>query len=118
MRLPSFSLSVRMSAALLVAGASLLASDAALADITIAKAQYAAGVTVVRGETERPFALVTLDKRYSTRANRYGEFRFRIRYLPNDCIVDIRAGRDTRPVTLNNCFLPGRGVRPLPRAAR
>jgi hypothetical protein len=76
----------------------------ASADITVMKAEYAAGVTVIRGETERSFAEVTLDRRFSTTANRFGEFEFRLRYLPDDCTVSLRAGRDTRPVTINNCF--------------
>ncbi len=90
----------------------------ASADITVMKAEYAAGVTVIRGETERSFAEVTLDRRFSTTANRFGEFEFRIRYLPDDCTVSLRAGRDTHPVTIKNCFLPGKGVKPTPRIPR
>lgn len=69
-------------------------------------------------EAERSFARVTLDRRYSTTADRDGEFEFRLRYLPNDCVVDIRAGRDTHPVTIKNCFLPRKRVKPTPRSPR
>lgn len=95
-----------------------LAPTDAVAEITITKAEYAAGVMLVRGEVERAHAKVTLDRRYSTRANRFGEFEFRVRYLPNDCTVEVRAGRDTHPVSISNCFLPGRGIKPMPRIPR
>ncbi len=91
----------------------LISPGGARAEITITEAEYAGGVTVIRGEVERANARVTLDRRYKTRANRFGQFQFRVRYLPNDCVVDIRAGRDTHPVTIANCFLPGRGVNPM-----
>lgn len=103
---------------LVAAGIVLLSPAGARSEITITKAEHAGGITVIRGEVERANAKVTLDRRYSTRANRYGQFRFRVRYLPNDCTVDIRAGRDTHPVAISNCFLPGRGIKPMPRIPR
>lgn len=96
----------------------LLAGSPAAAEITITKAEYANGVTLIRGEVERPSARVTLDRRYSTRSNRYGEFVFRVRYRPDDCTVAIRAGRDTHPVTISNCFLRGKGISPMRRIPR
>lgn len=96
----------------------LLTTIQSLAEITVTKAEYAAGVTLIQGEVERPNAKVTLDRRYSTQSNRYGQFAFKVRYLPNDCMVDIRAGRDTHPVVIGNCMLPGRGVKPMPRTPR
>lgn len=107
------------SIGLVLAVTALLASSAtARAEITINEAEYAAGVTVIRGETVRPNQLVTADRRYRTRSNRVGRFTFRIRYLPDDCIVSLRAGRVTRPVTINNCFMPSRGLKPMPRRPR
>jgi hypothetical protein len=75
----------------------------ARAEITITRAEYAAGVLVVRGETSEPGQRVTLDGRYRTRTDRFKEFRFRIRYLPRDCTVSIRAGREVRPAVVANC---------------
>jgi hypothetical protein len=75
----------------------------ALAEITITRAEYARGVLFVRGETSRSNQLVTLDRRYRTRTNRVNEFRFRIPYLPRDCIVTIRAGQEVRPARIANC---------------
>jgi hypothetical protein len=74
-----------------------------LAEITITRAEYAGGVLVVRGETSRRNQLVTLDGRYRTRTGRHNEFRFRIRYLPSDCSVTIRAGQEIRPARVANC---------------
>jgi hypothetical protein len=88
--------------------------DPAHAEITITEAQYAAGVLVVRGETSRANQRVTLDRRYRTRTNRFNEFRFRIRYLPPDCSVTIRAGRDIRPARIANCEIILRGM-PYPK---
>ena len=48
----------------------------------------------------------------------FGELEFRIRYLSDNCTVSLRAGRDTHPVTINNCFLPGKGVKPMRRLPR
>ena len=76
----------------------------AQAEITLTRAEYAAGVLVVRGETSRPNQRVTLDGRYSTRTDRFKEFRFRIRYLPPDCSISLRAGLEERPAWVANCL--------------
>jgi hypothetical protein len=75
----------------------------ARAEITITQAEYAGGVLVLRGETSQPNQRVTLDGRYDTRTGQNKQFRFRIRYLPRDCVVDLRAGREVRPATVTNC---------------
>ena len=82
------------------------------AEITITQVEYGAGVLVVRGETSQPNQRVTLDGRYRTRTDRYKEFRFRIRYLPRNCSVTIRAGQDVRPARVANCdiLLPRAGT--------
>ncbi|MCC6887881.1 MAG: hypothetical protein IT536_05035 [Hyphomicrobiales bacterium] len=92
----------------------------ARAEITVLRAEYAGGVLVVRGETSRPNQIVTLDRRYRTRTNRYGEFRFRIPYLPSDCLVTIRAGQEVRPARVANCDMRLRGLpgRPVPERRR
>ena len=38
--------------------------------------------------------------------------------MPDDCIVDIRAGRDTNPVMIDNCLIPGHSVTPMPELPR
>ena len=58
-------------------------------------------------ETERSFAEVTLDRQFSTTANRFGKFEFRIRYLPDDCIVSL-AGRTRHPSGNHQKLLPSR----------
>lgn len=78
------------------------------AEITVTRAEYAGGALVVRGETSRPNQRVTLDERYSTRTDRFREFRFRIRYLPPDCAISLRAGKEVRPAWIANCAV-GRG---------
>lgn len=95
----------------------LLCSTPAAAEITVTRAEYKAGVLVVRGETSRSNQRVTLDRRYSTRTDRNNVFRFRIRYLPGDCTLSIRAGQQVRPAYVANCR--SRGVRPAaPRPGR
>ena len=82
------------------------------AEITVTRAEYAAGVLVVAGETSRRNQKVTLDRRYTTRTDRNNRFRFRIRYLPRDCTATLRAGRQVRPAVISNCnatTVPGVG---------
>ena len=73
------------------------------AEITINRAEYKAGVLVVRGETSERGQRVTLDGRYSARTDRNNRFRFRVRYLPRDCIAKIRAGQEVHPAVISNC---------------
>lgn len=75
----------------------------ALAEITIEESHYSAGVLTIRGETSQPNQRVTLDGRYSEWTNGYGRFTFRVRYLPGDCLAQIRAGSDERPTYITNC---------------
>jgi hypothetical protein len=77
------------------------------AEITVRQAEYAGGVLVVRGETARANQQVTLDGRYKTRTNRYKEFRFRVRYLPQNCGITLQAGQETRPARVLNCEILG-----------
>jgi hypothetical protein len=85
------------------------------AEVTITQAEYAAGVLVVRGETSQANQRVTLDGRYDTRTGPNKQFRFRIRYLPRDCVVDIRAGREVHPATVTNCRAAAGASSPVPR---
>ena len=81
----------------------LLVCEPARAEITITRAESIRGVLIVHGETSQPYQRVTLDRRYSTRTDKLKEFRFRIRYLPADCTVSIRAGQESRPAYIANC---------------
>lgn len=90
-----------------VVAVAFLSTVPAGAEITVTRAEYAGGVLVVRGGTSQANQRVTMDGRYSTRTNRSMEFRFRVRYLPNDCGVTIRAGREVRPVRVSNCDMVG-----------
>lgn len=85
--------------------ASIASASPAAAEITLRTANYAAGVLVVKGETLRPHQRVGLDRRYFTRTNKFKEFRFRVRYLPNDCTIEITAGRERRPGVVRGCFI-------------
>ncbi len=79
------------------------AGSAARAEITISKAEYKAGVTEIRGETSKPRQTVTLDGRYSTLTDRYKRFEIWIRYLPLDCVINVKAGQEVHPVYIKNC---------------
>jgi hypothetical protein len=91
----------------ILTGACLLAalgySASAMAEITITRAEHIDGILFVQGETSRSNQLVTLDKRYRTRTGRANVFYFRVRYLPPDCSVTIRAGREVHPTRIANC---------------
>jgi hypothetical protein len=87
----------------------------ARAEVTITQAEYAAGVLVVRGETSQANQRVTLDGRYDTRTGPNKQFRFRIRYRPRDCVVDIRAGREVHPATITNCQAAAGASSPVPQ---
>lgn len=75
----------------------------AYAKITIRQAQYTGGMLLVRGETARAGQTVTLAGRYKTRTDRNGRFRFRVRYLPRDCLLDVRLGPELDLVSIANC---------------
>jgi hypothetical protein len=81
----------------------LAGTGAAQAEITVHEAKYASGVLMVRGETTQPMQRLTLDERYAARTDRNKRFLFRIRYLPRDCIVELRAGQEVRPAVVSNC---------------
>jgi hypothetical protein len=73
------------------------------AKIIIRQAQYTGGMLLVRGETAWPGQTVTLAGRYKTRTDRNGRFRFRVRYLPRDCLLEVRSGPDLDLVSIANC---------------
>ena len=77
----------------------------ARAEITVTKSEYRRGVLVVRGETSRPGQRVTMDRRFKTRTDEFQEFAFRVRYLPRDCMVTLRAGYEVRPALVANCWV-------------
>lgn len=76
--------------------------------ITISQGEYDAGVVVVEGETQQPNQKVTMDDRFTEWSDNVGRFGFRVRYLPDDCMVQLTAGREVRPVYLANCALGDR----------
>lgn len=77
----------------------------------INQGEYDAGIVVVEGETQQPNQKVTLDDRFTAWSDDIGRFTFRVRYLPSDCMVQLEAGRDVRPVYLVNCAQVNRSTR-------
>jgi hypothetical protein len=75
----------------------------ASAEITVEESNYSSGVLTIRGETSQSNQRVTLDGRYAEWTNRYGRFTFRVRYLPGDCLAQIKAGQEERPTYIANC---------------
>lgn len=75
----------------------------ARADLLVDKAEYAAGVLVVEGSTPYQNQYVVLDKRYRERTGRGGRFVFRIKYLPQNCTIQLVAGSRKRQVQVQNC---------------
>jgi hypothetical protein len=81
----------------------LLWTTHASAEITVQESNYSSGVLTIRGETSQSNQRVTLDGRYAEWTNRYGRFTFRVRYLPGDCLAQIKAGQEERPTYIANC---------------
>lgn len=75
----------------------------AQAEIVVKQAEYEAGVLVVAGETSHTNREISLDGRYTATSDRVGAFRFRIKYLPNDCTIGLFDGEDTRTVFVRGC---------------
>lgn len=88
------------------------------AEIFIRRAEFSAGVLVVHGDASQPHQTVWLDRRYSERSNRFGDFTFRIRYVPNDCTIQLAAGEDIRTAFVAGCSVPAPAYRPLPKSSR
>lgn len=75
----------------------------ARAAISVERAQYRAGVLVVRGQTTEANKTVTLDGIYRARSNRMRKFQFRIRYRPRNCTVRLTSGSDIFHATVAPC---------------
>jgi hypothetical protein len=84
----------QLLASILAAAIYASVSSPVRAEITVTKSEYRAGVLVVRGETSQSSQRVTLDGRFDEWTNKFNEFTFRVRYLPRDCLVTLRAGRE------------------------
>lgn len=78
--------------------------------ITITHGEYQNGVVVVQGELQQSDQQVTLDDRFTERSDKFGHFTFRVPYEPADCMVQIEAGQNVRPVYLANCVAAARGA--------
>lgn len=89
--------------AILVAAAAVLSAPPALAELIIEKAEYKAGVTEIRGETEAAFQEVVLDGRYTTVSDASGSFVFWVRYLPLDCVINVKVHDEVHPAYISGC---------------
>jgi hypothetical protein len=87
----------------LTAAALVLSVSAASAEVIIEKAEYAAGITEIRGETSESFEPVTLDGRYSTVSDASGSFQVWLRYLPLDCVINIKVDDEVHPAFISGC---------------
>ena len=88
------------------------ASFEARAAISVERADYKAGVLVVRGQTTEANETVTLDGIYRAHSNRLRKFQFRIRYRPHNCTVRLTAGSDIFHATVVHCRPMRSRVRP------
>ena len=73
------------------------------AAITVKRAEYKAGILVVRGQTAEANETVTLDGLYRAHSNRLRSFHFRIRYRPRNCVVRLTTGSDIFHATVARC---------------
>ena len=78
--------------------------SAASADIRIDESRYVNGQLIITGETG-PGRTVTLDKKYKTKSDGEGRFKFTVKnYKPADCMSDIRSGNDLYSAVIAGCF--------------
>ena len=85
--------------------------------LKITRASIEKGKLVVEGVTKKPREQVTLDRRFHTRSDQNGRFRFSITYLPADCMVDIRRRAIGRRAVVANCGPRGKAGPRGPRGA-
>jgi hypothetical protein len=82
----------------------LLGALPASAAIRITDSRYENGTLVIAGQT-RPNQQVTLDGKYTTKADGTGHFEFKVPYRPPTCMPDISAGEDSYSAIVTNCLL-------------
>jgi hypothetical protein len=93
----------RAYAAIALSGFALALVPPAQARIVVTRADYKAGVLVVSGRTDSQLQRVVLDGRYNEWTNEARQFRFRVRYLPDDCRIRLEADDEVRKVRIAGC---------------
>ncbi|MCT8973387.1 hypothetical protein [Microbaculum marinisediminis] len=94
-----------------------ISAAAARNKLVVFDAAIAGGKLMVRGVASEPGQLVRLDGRYRTRSDERQYFEFAHVYLPDDCIVRLRAGNRRARAVVQNCGPRGRKGRPGARGA-
>lgn len=89
--LPSFSMAI------------LGLSAPAAARIQVEAARITGGELWILGSTDEPEAEMTLDGKFPTKADKRGNFEFRVIYHPATCIATLRTPQDERKVVVGEC---------------
>jgi hypothetical protein len=84
----------------------ILAAAPASAAIRITSSYFENGKTVVTGEAA-PNQAVTMDGKYTTKADPGGYFQFRETYKPATCMTSITAGESSYSAIVSGCLLDG-----------
>jgi hypothetical protein len=82
----------------------LLGAAPGRASIRIDEARYENGKLTVTGQAA-PNQPVTLDGKYSTKADGGGHFEFRAAYRPSTCMANLTAGDDSYSAIVIGCLL-------------
>jgi hypothetical protein len=97
--------------ALLAAGLCLLAAPAAAQPvrqpIQVDDARIVGGDLRLSGRVPRAGLTVTLDDDIAVIAGRGGRFAFSVPYMPQNCVVTLKAGDDEREAVIANCGAKG-----------
>jgi hypothetical protein len=83
---------------------SLMLIGPAAAAIRILDSVYADNTLIVTGQT-RPGQQISLDGKFTTKADSGGHFEFRVKYKPPTCMSNITAGEDSYSAVITNCLL-------------
>jgi hypothetical protein len=90
---------VALTAVVLLYGAA-----SAQASIRIDDARFEKGQLTVTGQVA-PNESVTLDGKFSTKADASGHFRFHSAYRPSTCMANLTAGDDSYSAVVTGCLL-------------
>jgi len=90
-------------------------ATSASAQIRIDEASFEEGKLVVRGTTQTPRQLVTLDRKFIIRSDMKGKFSFRLRHTPFLCQVMLRAGGVQETAKVEHCVMDDTRLPSKPR---
>ncbi|GJD34834.1 hypothetical protein FMGBMHLM_1739 [Methylobacterium aerolatum] len=85
----------------------MLSSSPSFARIQIEAARITGGELWILGSTDEAEAEVSLDRKFTTKADKRGNFELRVVYHPATCIATLRTPQEERSVVVGECGQQG-----------